>query len=78
MSTPGSSADALPDALALTEARLRGDAAALTCLLDAGDNRAQASMLAGFCARFLTAYCRDPLAGLAALRPVLMGAGEIS
>jgi hypothetical protein len=71
-------ADTLLDALALTEAQLRGDDAALTCLLDTGDNRAQASMLAELCARFLTAYCDEPLPGLAALRPVLMGVDEIS
>jgi hypothetical protein len=71
-------ADALLDALALTEARLRNDDAALTCLLDSGDNRAQASMLADLLARFLTAYCDEPLPGIAALRPVLMGVDEIS
>jgi hypothetical protein len=70
--------DTLLDALALAEAQLRGDDAALTLLLDTGDNRAQASMLADLLAHFLTAYAGEPLAGLAALRPVLMGVDEIS
>jgi hypothetical protein len=60
------------DAIGLVEARLRRDGPALACLLDAGDNRAQASMCADMLARFLTAWCPDPLAALAELRPVLM------
>jgi hypothetical protein len=75
VSTPEPSrADALLDAIGLIEACLRKDEAALTVLLDAGDNRTQASMLAEICAHVLAACYPDPLAMLARMRPVLLAA----
>ena len=55
-------ADAVLDALALIEARLRDDGQALTHLLDAGDNRAQASMTADIAAHLMRVLApADPL-----------------
>jgi hypothetical protein len=67
-------ADALLDALALCEAVLRKDEAAVTVLLDSGDNRRQAAVLAEICAHVLLARYPDPLALLARMRPVLLAA----
>jgi hypothetical protein len=67
-------ADALLDALAMLEATLRKDEAALAVLLDAGDNRKQASMLAEITAHVLLARYPDPLALLARMRPALLDA----
>jgi hypothetical protein len=67
-------ADALLDALALCEAVLRNDEAAVTVLLDSGDNRRQAAVLAEICAHVLLARYPDPLALLARMRPVLLAA----
>ena len=67
-------ADALLDALALLESSLRGDEAALAVLLDSGDNRRQAAMLAEITAHVLAARYPDPLALLARMRPVLLAA----
>lgn len=72
VSAPAGRADARLDALALAEARLRRDRAALACLLDTGDNRAQAAELAQILALFLATWCPDPLAALAELRAVLL------
>ena len=61
--------DALLDGLALVEACLRGDGPALSLLLDTGDNRAQASLLADLLAKTITAlHPEDPLAAAAYLR----------
>lgn len=73
---PGGKADALLDALALLEAALRHDEAAITVLLDAGDNRRQASLLAEIGAHMLNAVYPDPLRLLARMRPVLLAAED--
>ena len=67
-------ADALLDALALPEATLRKDEAALAVLLDSGDHRRQATMLAEITAHVLLARYPDPLALLARMRPALLDA----
>lgn len=75
MATPASShADAVLDAIGLVEACLRRDEAAASLLLDSGDNRAQAAMLAEICGHVLAARYPDPLALLARMRPVLLAA----
>jgi len=56
------------------EAVLRGDDAALELLLDSGDNRRQAVLLAEITAHVLLARYPDPLALLARMRPVLLAA----
>jgi hypothetical protein len=75
MTPPDSSSpDAPLDSLALCEAVLRKDETALAVLLDSGDNRRQAAMLAEICAQVLAARYPGPLALLARMRPVLMAA----
>jgi hypothetical protein len=71
MTAPAPHAEAVLDALSLTEARLRGDDEALTFLLDHVDQRACASILADLLAHCLTRTVEDPLAVVSALRPVL-------
>jgi hypothetical protein len=71
---PGGNADALLDAIGLLEAALRHDEAASTVLLDGGDNRRQASLLAEITAHIMTAAYPDPLRLLARMRPVLLAA----
>jgi hypothetical protein len=66
--------DALLDVLAAIEARLRGDDAAFSHLLDAGSNRDQAAMACDVAAHLMRVLADDPLALLARLRPVLMAA----
>ena len=66
--------DHLLDVLALCEAVLRKDESAVTLLLDAGDNRRQASLLAELLAHTLAARYADPLGLLARMRPVLLAA----
>jgi hypothetical protein len=61
-------ADAVLDALALTEARIRGDDEAQAAVLDHGDNRAQALALAEMLGHFLAIAVPDPLAATARLR----------
>ena len=67
-------ADAPLDAIGLVECCLRKDEAAVAVLLDSGDNRAQAAMLAEITAHVLAARYPDPLALLARMRPVLLAA----
>jgi hypothetical protein len=67
-------ADALLDALALCEAMLRHDEPAATLLLDSGDNRKQAMLLAEICSHVLLARYPDPIALLARIRPALLAA----
>jgi len=69
-------ADSLLDALAMLEATLRKDEAALAVLLDSGDNRRQAVLLAEITAHVLLARYPDPLALLARMRPALLDAGD--
>jgi hypothetical protein len=77
MTGPGPQADAVLDAVALTEAMLREDQEALDCLLDAGDTRAQAVALAGMLARWMRAeFGTGALEALALVRPVLLAAGD--
>jgi hypothetical protein len=75
MPPPACSRDATLDALAMTEAVLRQDWPALTAILDAGDNRAQASMAASMFAVYL-AHALGGAAGalthLAGVRPDLL------
>jgi hypothetical protein len=66
--------DALLDAIGLVECCLRKDEAALAVLLDSGDNRRQAALLAEICSRVLASRYPDPLALLAQMRPVLLAA----
>lgn len=56
--------DAVLDVVALVEARLRRDEPAFTFLLDQGDNRGQAYLLAGICAHLIA---RSPDLELASL-----------
>jgi hypothetical protein len=65
-------ADGVLDALALTEARIRGDDEAQAAVLDHGDNRAQAQALAEMLGHFLSAAVGDPLPGLARMRQRLL------
>jgi len=65
-------ADALLDSLALLEAVLRGDDAALELLLGSGDNRRQAAVLAEITAHVLLARYPDPLGLLQRMRPALL------
>jgi hypothetical protein len=66
------SADSLLDSLALVEAVLRKDETAVTVLLDSGDNRVQAAMMAELLAYVLAASYPDPLGMLGRMRPVLL------
>lgn len=65
--------DAVLDALALIEARQRGDRKAAGCLLDHADIWAVAAVLADLLATYLTdddpSSVRDLLAELARIRP---------
>jgi hypothetical protein len=74
---PSRQRDAVLDAVALTEACLREDQAALDCLLDAGDTRAQAVVLAGLLARWMRAeFGTEALEALARVRPALLAGGD--
>jgi hypothetical protein len=64
--------DHVLDALALVECRLNGDSEGFSHLLDTGDNRSQAHVLAAMFALYLRAVTADPLEAIAELRPVLM------
>lgn len=70
------SADTALDAIGLIEAALRRDDEAGRVLLDAGDNRTQASLLAELCAHVLAARYPQPLAVLAQMRPILLPDGS--
>jgi hypothetical protein len=69
MCSPGACADdAVLDALALCEARLRGDGLAQRTIFSHCDSQAVASVLAEMFTHFLTVTMDDPLAATAKLR----------
>ncbi len=72
--------DAVLDALALVEARMRSDNEAQAALLNHTDLREVCSVLADILAGYLNdgdpASMREVLAELARLRPVLVAAGD--
>lgn len=72
--------DAVLDALALVEARMRSDNEALATLLDHTDQREVCSVLADILAGYLNdgdpASMREVLSELQRLRPVLLAAGD--
>jgi hypothetical protein len=76
----GQHTETLGTALALVEARLRGNDGDLAMLLDHAELRPVAAVLADLVAQLLTNATYDPidaLDALARLRPALMCAGEI-
>jgi hypothetical protein len=69
--------DAVLDAVALIEAVLKADREALDCLLDLGDTRAQAVVLAGLLARWMRAeFGGEALEALAHVRPALLAGSD--
>lgn len=68
--------DVVLDAIALVEARLRGDDEALACLLDHwGNHRAVTVVLADAFAQHVESTTPDPLAALGQVRKAVIAGG---